>query len=206
MSGVVSIVLGVVEKAFPNSSVSLQPYLWIGVFFLFIATFLAWRDERRVVSGVQNELSNLKLDFQELKSSKCKELSVKYWDDFEEMRQTRKKAANYFIDRFGDSGDAEDLLDFFDSRVGLTFKNGRLDCELIYSDFYHWVHHYWYASQFLFRDFNEKDHTVWENFKYLFEELEKIQIQKTGEYKEPTPVELRKFLEEEADNPPTRSI
>jgi hypothetical protein len=178
MSGGVSVAIGLWEKLF-NTSSTLENLLWIGFIIILWATFQTWKSKCLELEDTTEKLMILEKETGQLKSDRSLLLRNQYWSEFERMEETRSKAARYFLKQYPDKWPAEELLDFFDSRVGQSVREGALKVEHAYDDFYYWIEHYWPASQQLFKSRNDDDVTTWEHFAWLWDELSQFHQRKT---------------------------
>ena len=74
--------------------------------------------------------------------------------------------------------EAEDVFDFFET-IGLLLRKGALDKEMVWNTFFYWIHRYWITGSEYIADQQRDDPTTWEDFKYLHEQVIKVEKRRT---------------------------
>jgi len=62
------------------------------------------------------------------------------------------------------------LMDHFQI-VGLLLRKGRLDSELIYSEYFFWLHHYFFLFRTTIAAYRREDATIWYDAEWLYQRL-----------------------------------
>jgi hypothetical protein len=121
------------------------------------------------------------LCFQILRSnfSMSVDLTLKLDERFnsDSFKKVRRVAAKNIIKR--NFREADEVFDFFET-LGLLLRKHALDKEMTWNTFFYWIHRYWIAGSDYIADEQRDDPTTWEDFKYLHEEVIKVEKSRTG--------------------------
>src|ERR1043166_8242958 len=181
----------------------------LGAILAFIFGFLLqwWLIRRQ--ERFQKELLERQLAFQErLENQRAKEARAALVDKYEErfferMKDERELAAKFLLGERSDSGELEDVLDYFEAPIAEKVEAGEVDAERIYNVFYHWVRLYWQASRRFVEKYRREEPAAWGNIKTLYKiisEFEKRTLERklgrrvTDEDLKLTPEKLDEYL------------
>ncbi|MGB8993111.1 MAG: hypothetical protein WCD80_13740 [Desulfobaccales bacterium] len=126
---------------------------------------------------------------------------------FERMKIERKSAAQYLLGEQAESGELEDILDFFQTPIAEKVISGEIDERQVYSLFYHWIRLYWEAGQKYIEDYRKGEPAAWESLKTLYDRMstiEKAEVERdlgrrcTDQELVLTPEKSIKYLQQEA--------
>ena len=95
------------------------------------------------------------------------------------MLETRRKAAVSLLDGSYDDENVENLLDFFEM-VGYLLKHRAINRQVLWCNISYWIIHYWYAAEIHIERKQQKIPARWENIRYLFRIISKIERKKHG--------------------------
>lgn len=126
---------------------------------------------------------------------------------FERMKQERRLAAQYLLGRRKESGELEEIMDFFEAPIARKVINGEIDEFQVYCYFYHWIILYLQAAQKYIEDYRKDEPAAWGSLKTLYDIMitfDKKERKKDTGKKCSTqdlilrPEKLKKYLEQEA--------
>jgi hypothetical protein len=95
----------------------------------------------------------------------------------------------------------EDIFDFFEG-LGLIFRRYNVDEEIVWSYFFSWVDGYWQTAQEYILEEQKQNSTVWEDFKYLYDQLAKVEMKRgnlTADELKWDEEDINVFIESELD-------
>lgn len=100
---------------------------------------------------------------------------------FERMKPERRLAAQYLLGKRKESGELEEILDFFEAPIAKKTISGEIAEDQVYSYFYHWIRLYWQAAQDYIKEYRQDEPCAWGSLKILYDiisNLEKIERRK----------------------------
>ncbi len=111
--------------------------------------------------------------------------STELFDKYEErffvkMKQERKYAAKYLLGQNDNSGDLEDVLDFFEAPIAEKVMSGELDAKQVWRYFYHWIKLYLQASNKYIDEYRKDEPGAWESLDDLLHITSAIEKRETG--------------------------
>ncbi len=92
---------------------------------------------------------------------------TQYDRDFRGLMRERFNASRFCLGKGGKQYDVDEVLDFFDSPLGVLTERGVLDDELVYDFFFDWIRGYWSACKAYIEDKRREDDTLWDGFVAL---------------------------------------
>lgn len=88
---------------------------------------------------------------------------------FERMEKKRKNAALFLLGQNpAESGDLEDILDFFQAPIAQKTIDQHLEDREVYSYFYHWIRLYWQAAKDYVDHYREDEPEAWQDLETLY--------------------------------------
>jgi hypothetical protein len=137
-------------------------------------------------------------------------LALAFDKQFDDMAQTRVKAAQIIIDnnildrgpvQHGEMRDLpDDIYDLFDT-IGYFVKTGYMKADVAHEYFHHWFSRYYtFYEQYKYKESTAYEVAAWNNLQYLSSELSGIEDHQTGQYPSPpTKARLVHFFTQEKD-------
>jgi hypothetical protein len=92
---------------------------------------------------------------------------TQYERDFRHLVRERHNAARFCLGKGGKQYDVDEVLDFFDSPLGILTERGILDDELVYDFFFDWIRGYWSGCKAYLDGARREDNTLWEGMVSL---------------------------------------
>lgn len=99
--------------------------------------------------------------------------------DSERFRHVRRESAAAI--RRGVSEEAEEVFDFLET-VGVLFRRGALDGEVVWCMFSNSLYYYWHAGLDHIREERRKSQTTWAGFKYAYDSIVATDRKMSGDY------------------------
>jgi len=111
------------------------------------------------------------------------EMLFKFVNEFESnrMREIRKKAAEE-LSEGKNEGYIDDVLGFFEM-VGLLTRRKAIREEFVWHEFYDWIKGYYILCKDHIESDREDDRTLWEDFIWLQERLDKVEIKRRRKHR-----------------------
>jgi hypothetical protein len=137
-------------------------------------------------------------------------LVLAFDEQFEDMVETRAKAAEIIIDnnilergplKPGEMNNRmDDIYDLYDT-IGFFIKNKYIKAEVAHEYFHHWFSRYYtFYEQYKVKESSGYEQAAWNNLLYLSKELYRIEDNQTGAFaKPPTKDDLIRFFNDEKD-------
>ncbi|MBN2395182.1 MAG: hypothetical protein JXC36_01825 [Candidatus Atribacteria bacterium] len=94
----------------------------------------------------------------------------------------------------------DDILDYFEL-IGFLVRKGIFDPEMAWNSFHNRAVGYWFASENYISKIRSEDPTIWEDYEYLINRLNRLDAQKTRRsisFAKPSTEWLKNFLDEES--------
>ena len=118
----------------------------------------------------------------------------------EEMKKARRTAAKALIENKNFDA-TDDVIDFFEM-IGLLTRKGTIDSQMVWFNFFYWIHRYINAAKAHIEAEQKKDCTVWTEILHLHKQLldiERSERNCTEKQLHLSKSEIVKFLNEEAN-------
>lgn len=132
--------------------------------------------------------------------------STELFDKYEErffvkMKQERKYAAQYLLGEHDNSGDLDDVLDFFEAPIAEKVISGEIDANQVWRYFYHWIKLYLQASAEYINEYRKDEPDAWQSLDDLLRIISNIEKKETGHNDKEllfNPQKLQRELQKEA--------
>jgi hypothetical protein len=161
-----------------------------------VGVMVAYLALRRQILSSKETLDALKMQIElsnkSLNINLTLELEKRFNDD--KFRELRKKAHESIRNKKFDAVD--EVLDFFET-VALLVKRNAVDEEIVWHTFFWWIRGYWVTTENYILEKQEKEPSVWEDLRNLYNKLVAIEKDKNPTFSEKlTEDELDEFLNE----------
>jgi hypothetical protein len=140
-------------------------------------------------------IASFRASKESLSADLCMRLEDRF--DSDDIKSRRCAAAKSLLAQ-ENMGEAEDVLDFFES-VGLLVRLKASNLEMAYNSFFHWVNTYWNAARGHIESQRKRRRTVWRELEYLYQETIKVERKRDSSSIDlaPTPEIIKGYLKDE---------